>query len=208
MSYGLDRHRLASHEAGHAVAAWCLGRIVTMVTLDHPATGGGASVDRMPYEALGTVRRPLATWYEVESDCLAILAGPLCEDLDHDAVSAPRSRHGATSRVPLPVTYQDHDEEPEWPELLGTDLDQLQRLTASISSSEREREALELMLTLRAQAMCETGHFKALHRRLTAALERDGCLFASDVKRALQGAELRFTMQTIPEDTDNGAQAA
>ena len=205
MSYGLDRRRLAQHEAGHAVASWCLGRIVTMVTLRHPATGGGASVDRMPYEGLGTVRRPLAAWYEVESDCLVILAGPLSEDLDHDELAAPTAP--ASERVPLPVTWQDHDEEPEWPELVGSDADQLHALTASISSSEPEREALELMLHYRAKAMCATDHFRALHKALTVALDADGVLYASDVKHTLERAELRFTTQAIQEASDDSEAA-
>lgn len=207
MTYGLDRHRLAAHEAGHAVAAWALGRIVTMLTLDHPATGGGASIDKMPYEALGTKRRPLAHWYEVESDCLVILAGPLSEDLDHEAVP---DGHRLAQRVPLPVTYQDHDEEPEWPQLLGSDADQLRALTASISSSEREREALELALTYRARAMVDTDHFKALHKPLTARLEAEGELYASEVRHTLQRAEVGFmaTATAITEDTDDGSEAA
>jgi hypothetical protein len=204
MTYGLDRHRLAQHEAGHACAAWALGRVITLLTLDHPATGGGASVDRMPYEGLGTVRRPLAAWYEVESDCLVILAGPLSEDLDHEAVP---DGHRFAQRVPLPVSWQDHDEEPEWPELNGSDADQLQRLTASISSSEPEREALERMLRYRAKAMVDTAHFRALHKALTAALEAEGVLYASEVKHTLQRAELRFTRQAIEEASD-GSEAA
>ena len=79
------RLRLAAHEAGHAVAAHLLDRIVTMVSLDYAPVGGGASIDRMPREPLGHRRRPLAHWYEAESDCLIVLAGPLSERLDHDA---------------------------------------------------------------------------------------------------------------------------
>jgi hypothetical protein len=209
MSYGLDRHRLAKHEAGHAVASWLLGRVVMMVSLDYPPVGGGASIDKMPYEALGAARRPLAAWYEVESDCLVILAGPLCEDLDHDDEPVMST---TPQRVPLPVAYQtDFDTEPEWPELLGSDLDQLQRLTAGISSSEREREALEEMLRYRTLAMANTPHFKALHRRLTDVLEQRGELYASDVKHELERAEVRFmaaaTTTTLEDNTD-GPEAA
>jgi hypothetical protein len=99
--------RLAAHEAGHATAAYLLGRINTLLTLNHPATGGGASVDRMAPEPLNGHRRPLAAWYEAESDCLVVLAGPLSELIDYDA-EQPRY-----STTPARV---EEDEEPVLPD--------------------------------------------------------------------------------------------
>ena len=159
-----------------------------MVTLDYPPVGGGASIDRLSPEPLGHRRRPLAHWYEAESDALVVLAGPFSEDLDHD------------NKLPLPLTPQRvPDDRPqgmsalprvplrslllavrrrgaEWPELPGSDAHQLRRLSASVSHSERERAALELTLRLPAQAMVETAHFRSA-LRLPATLTARQRLF-------------------------------
>jgi hypothetical protein len=216
-----DLHRLAAHEAGHAVAAWILGRANTLVSLDYPPVGGGVSIDRMPSESLGYRRRPLAAWHAMEDDCLIVLAGPLSERIDHDADEPPLPL--TPQRVPdddpdtiedlgpvlppLPVVWQAADKEPEWPELPQSDADQVYRLTAGIASSEEERAALEHTLTLRAWAMCNGAHYKALHAHLTDALLRRGELHATDIRHELQRAELRFLTKTIPE-ADYGPQAA
>jgi hypothetical protein len=128
----------------------------------------------------------------------------LSEDLDLDHEDGP-ALSTTPQRVPLPVAWQEADEEPEWPELDGSDADQFHALTAGISSSEPEREALALMLRYRAKAMVDTAHFRALHRHLTAALEERGVLYASEVKHELQRAELRFTRQAIEEASDGEA---
>jgi hypothetical protein len=76
-----DLHRVARHEAGHAVGAHLLGRVVLAVTLQHPAVGGGASADRLPREPLGHRRRPTAAWHETEDELVILFLGELSEDL-------------------------------------------------------------------------------------------------------------------------------
>jgi hypothetical protein len=213
----MDRERLAAHECGHAVAAFLLDRIVTLVSLDYAPVGGGASIDRMPREPLGHRRRPLGHWYEAETDCLIVLAGALSEDLDHDDVPElsrwPRrvaEDVGASDPYPelppIPVAWQAADQPPDWPERPQSDEDQVHRLTAGVAHSEAERMALEVALRYRAQAMVQSAHFKALHKALTEALMRHGELYAADVRLELQRAELRYLTQAM-EATD-GSQAA
>jgi hypothetical protein len=149
---------------------------------------------------------------------LVVLAGELSETLDHDDETPlpltpqrvdddPPQRDPGPPRLPVPVVWQEADAEPEWPERPQSDADQVHRLTAGIASSEEERAALEHALRLRAEAMVNTGHFKALHAHLTDALEARGELHASEVRRELQRAEVRFLTNTIPE-ADYGSQAA
>jgi hypothetical protein len=147
----MDRRRLAAHEAGHAVAAHLLDRVIPMVSLDYAPTGGGVSVDRLPPEPLGHRRRPLGHWYEAESDCLTVLAGALSEDIDHDDVPAfPRTPQRVPEDPPrdpypdlpeIPVAWQEADT-PDWPEGSQSDEDQVRRLTAGIAGCEAERAAL------------------------------------------------------------------
>ena len=205
----MDRRRLASHEAGHATAAFLLDRVVAMVSLNYAPTGGGASIDRLPREPLGHRRRPLSHWYEAESDCLVVLAGPLAEDIDHDAPTAPLPLTGQRvpdleppdpypTRPPLPVAWQEADT-PDWPEGSQSDEDQVHGLTAGIAHSEPERAALELALRYRALAMCQTAHFRALHRALMDRLLVEDEMYASDVRHTLQRAEVSYLTTTIPE---------
>ena len=79
-----NRRRVAAHEAGHAVMAHLLARLVVMVSLDGPPVGGGVSIDRMPREPLSRRRRPLAHWHEIEDEVVVCAAGQLSEDLEHD----------------------------------------------------------------------------------------------------------------------------
>jgi hypothetical protein len=89
-----------------------------------------------------------------------------------------------------------------------TDSDQVNRLLRNICSSEQEAEAFRVAYGLRADAVVQSPHFRSLHSHLVAALLRDGELLAGEVKVELQRADLRLAMQTIPEDTDDGSQAA
>jgi hypothetical protein len=98
---------------------------------------------------------------------------------------------------PLGVTSQAAVRPPEWPDRPQTDADQVEQYTASICSSEEERDALAHALTLRAWAMVNSGHFKALHRRLAARLLAYGELYATDVRVELQRAELNYQLNTM-----------
>lgn len=213
----MDRdERLAAHEAGHAVMAHLMDRVVTMVTLDYPPVGGGASIDRMPREPIGHHRRPLAAWHTAEDDCLIVLAGPLSERIDHDADEAPlsltprRTLDDDTAGIDdlgpvvpeLPVAWQHAACPPEWPERPQADADQVHRYTAGIASSEEERAALEHTLTLRAWSMVNSSHFRALHKWLTAVLLDRGELFAADVRLELQRAELHYMTRSMEEMAD------
>jgi len=101
------------------------------------------------------------------------------------------------------------DGEPHvWPEVPETDADQVNRLLRTICSSEQEAEAFRVAYALRADAVCQSAHFRALHSHLVAALLRDGELRADQLKVELQRADLRFAMQTIPEDDTDGSEAA
>jgi hypothetical protein len=207
----MDRRRLAAHEAGHAVAAHLLDRVIPMVSIDYAPTGGGVSVDRLPPEPLGHRRRPLGHWYEEESDCLTVLAGALSEDIDHDDVPAfPRTPQRVPEDPPrdpypdlpeIPVAWQEADE-PGWPEGSQSDEDQVRRLTAGIAGCEAERAALELALRYRALGMVESAHFKALHKALMDRLLVEGELYAAEIRFTLQRAELHYLLNAIPEDTD------
>jgi hypothetical protein len=164
--------RLARHECAHAVAAHLLDRVVLMVSLDGPPVGGGVSIDRAPREPLGHHRRPLAHWYEAETEVLVALAGQLAEGLEpreHEIPLTPQRvpdeplprRDAGPAVLPLPVAWQEADEPPVWPVVPQSDDDQVYHLTAGITSSEEERAAVEYALRLRAEAMVHTAHFRA-----------------------------------------------
>jgi hypothetical protein len=156
---------------------------------------------------------PTGTSQLVQRDCLIVLAGPIAERLDHDAKEPPLPV--TPQRVPdddpdsiedlgpvvppLPVAWQHAACPPEWPNRPQADADQVHRLTAGIASSEEERAALEHTLTLRAWAMVNGAHFRALHKRLTEALLDRGELYAADVRLELRRAELSFLTRSIPE---------
>jgi hypothetical protein len=211
----MNRERLAANEAGHAVAAHLMDRVVTMVSLDYAPVGGGASIDCMPREPLGHRRRPLAAWHAAEDDCLIVLAGPLSERLDHATDDEPplsltprrvhpRPRQHRRPRPvsPLPVAWQEAGCPPDWPDRPQSDADQVHRFTAGIAHSEEERSALEHTLTLRAWAMVNGAHFRALHKWLTAVLLDRGELFAADVRLELQRAELHHMTRSMEEMAD------
>jgi hypothetical protein len=207
-----DRHRAAAHEAGHAVAAHLLGRLVTLVSLDGP-TGGPCSIDKRPIEPLAN-RRPLPHWHATEDEILIVLAGALCENLTEQeqptVTSGPRRVPDPPPLHPAPfapVQWQTADEPPVWPEVPESDSEQARRMLLSITATDEEYDAMSAALTLRCEALIRHPHFAALHTHLTAALLRDGELHATQVRAELQRAELRHLTTTLEEDND-GTQAA
>ena len=221
MSDGLDRHRVARHECGHAVGAHLLGRVVLAVTLEHPTVGGGASADRLPREPLGHRRRPTALWHEIDDELVVLFLGEISEDLeDYEVVPvisgrvedepppAPQAPDGP-ARLPQWVSWQDADEPPRWPNVPLQDLDQVARLSASITNTEEERVALVNAMRLRATSVAAMGHYRYLHTVLTAALEREGYLSERDVAHVLSRAEVSFLRLTATanQETDDGEAA-
>jgi hypothetical protein len=187
------------------------------VTLQHPAVGGGASADRLPPEPLGHRRRPTAAWHEIEDELVVLFLGEISEDLeDYEVVPVisgrvedepPPATEARATRLPQWVSWQDADEPPQFPNVPLQDADQIERLSASITSGEEERVALVHAMRLRAEAVAAMPHYRFLHTALVRALERDGELFAADVRHTLTRAELHFLLAVIPEDTD-GSEAA
>ena len=200
MSDDLDLRRVARHEAGHAVGAHLLGRVVLAVSLNFPPVGGGAFADRLPREPLGHQRRPTALWHETEDELVVLFLGELSENLeDYDAVPVisgrveddpPPAPSEVRERLPQWVTYQDAEDPPQWPHVPLQDADQIERLSASFTSSEEERVALVTAMRLRAEATTAMPHYRHLHTALVRALEREGHLHASDVKHVLARAEV------------------
>src|SRR4051794_20083562 len=108
--------RNAAHEAGHAVAAHLLGRLVVLVSLEGPYGGGPCSVDRHPRETLQAQRRPEPHWYALETDALITWAGPLCEHYADD------SQHGDADERTVQMHKEPgrrHEPEPPTPIPLG-----------------------------------------------------------------------------------------
>lgn len=216
-----DRHRAAAHEAGHAVAAWLLGRHVVMVSLDGwtAPTGGPCSVDRAPTEPLQGSRRPLPHWHALEDEVLIVMAGALCEDLAEEYAAPPVPVPSGPRRVadpaPLravstPVMWQDADEPPTWPGQPLSDADQVAQLVSVITTTDVELEVLTRALRLRCESMVRHPHFAALHRHLWEALLRDGEMYGPQVRCELERADLRYTTTTMTttEDDDDSPQAA
>jgi hypothetical protein len=205
----MEDRRTAEHECGHAVMAWLCGRVIPRVTLYHPLTGGGMSIDLLPRESLRAGRPPFAHWHMAELDCLTVLAGQLSEGLDHDDIPPlpltpqrvpddDEPPEPYPDEPPIPLRWQSIDD-PSDPERWQSDSDQVYRLTAGIASSEAERAPLELTLRYRAEEIVQSPHFKALHKALTEALMRDGDLYGSDVECTLKRAELGYLTNAIPE---------
>lgn len=213
MTEYFSRERTAAHEAGHAVAAFLLGRVNVLVSLDGPF-GGPVSVDRHPPDYLGGKRRPAAHWYEAETDVVITLAGPLSEHLGDEPAPVyaavmttwrapePEPRTEPAPTVPIPVAFQDADEQPRWPRVPLTDHQQVEVHLAAITTSDEERDALRTALTCRTDALTAHPHFRALHAHLTRVLLHAGEVHGPSIRTELQRAELHYTTHTIEEPTD------
>jgi hypothetical protein len=114
----------------------------------------------------------------------------------------PPPTEARAARLPRWVSYQDADEPPQFPNVPLQDADQIERLSASVTSSEEERAALVTAMRLRAEAVASMPHYRFLHTALVRALEREGYLHERNVQHTLQRAELHYLLNAIPEDTD------